>query len=179
MSTNEEVVSESKADSPKQQGFSIQQIYVKSSSFDVLEHVVEFKDSWKPEVKFELRSDARKMKEDDDLYEVMLKIDIKVTSEEKAAYDANVTQVGIFKTGEITEKQIDYLLKAFCPNILFPYARLSIAALVLQGGYPQMHMAPLNFDSIYAEQQKKAAEQKEKGKIDSDSVLMDTIETIN
>ena len=54
------------------------------------------------------------------------------------------------------------LIGNHCPNILFPYVREVISDLVLKGGFPQLVLAPVNFDALYMnqiEQAKQAAEQ--------------------
>ncbi len=40
-----------------------------------------------------------------------------------------------------------------CPNILFPYAREAVSDLVNRGSFPQLLLAPVNFEAIYAQQQ--------------------------
>jgi preprotein translocase subunit SecB len=42
-------------------------------------------------------------------------------------------------------------LGSFCPNILFPFAREAISDLVNKGGFPQMLLAPVNFDALYSQ----------------------------
>ena len=49
------------------------------------------------------------------------------------------------------EANLNGMLGAFCPNILFPYAREAISDLVTKGGFPQLLLAPVNFDAIYAQ----------------------------
>ena len=40
-------------------------------------------------------------------------------------------------------------LGAYCPNILFPYARECITSLVSRGTFPQLNLAPVNFDALF------------------------------
>ncbi|MGH8526181.1 MAG: protein-export chaperone SecB, partial [Gammaproteobacteria bacterium] len=44
------------------------------------------------------------------------------------------------------------VVSAVCPNILFPFAREAVADLVSRGGFPQLLLAPINFEALYAEQ---------------------------
>ena len=37
---------------------------------------------------------------------------------------------------------------AFCPNILFPYARETLDSLVTRGSFPALMLAPVNFDAF-------------------------------
>ncbi|MEE6027856.1 protein-export chaperone SecB, partial [Escherichia coli] len=38
---------------------------------------------------------------------------------------------------------------AYCPNILFPYARECITSMVSRGTFPQLNLAPVNFDALF------------------------------
>lgn len=40
------------------------------------------------------------------------------------------------------------MLGSFCPNILYPYAREAITDMVVRGGFPQLYLAPVNFDLL-------------------------------
>ena len=51
------------------------------------------------------------------------------------------------------------LLGSFCPNILYPYARETIASVVGKGGFPEFILQPINFDSLYAQSRQQLAEQ--------------------
>ena len=53
--------------------------------------------------------------------------------------------------GGFTEEEASPMLGAFCPNILYPYAREAISSLVRKGGFPQLELAPINFDALYAQ----------------------------
>jgi preprotein translocase subunit SecB len=39
-----------------------------------------------------------------------------------------------------------------CPTVLFPYVRETIAAATTRAGYPPVHLAPINFEALYAQQ---------------------------
>ena len=55
------------------------------------------------------------------------------------------------------------VLATYCPNVLFPYARQAISALVLNGGFPPLLLQPINFDALYAEQQRQQQTQIDQG----------------
>ena len=48
------------------------------------------------------------------------------------------------------------MMGIFCPNILFPYAREVVTDLVARGSFPQLVLAPVNFEALYAQQQQQA-----------------------
>ena len=42
------------------------------------------------------------------------------------------------------EDQIQPMLGSYCPNLLYPYARAAITDAVVQGGFPQLYLSPVN-----------------------------------
>ena len=75
------------------------------------------------------------------------------------AFLCEVQQAGIFSIAGLTEPQLAHSLGAYCPNILFPYAREAVGSLVGRGTFPQLNLAPVNFDALFAQyvQQRQAA----------------------
>ena len=69
---------------------------------------------------------------------------------------AEVQQAGIFTISGYTQEQLEKMLEAACPNVLFPFLRETVAALVAKGGFPQLLLSPVNFEMMY--QQKKDQE---------------------
>ena len=51
------------------------------------------------------------------------------------------------------------LIGNHCPNILFPYLREVISDIVIKGGFPQLVLAPVNFDALYMNQLEQANQQ--------------------
>lgn len=145
----------------KQEGpqFAIQRIYVKDVSFETPNAPEIFKLQWDPKVHIDLRTEHAKL--EDNVYEVMLTITVTVkVKHEKVAFIAEVKQAGIFSIDSFPEDQMGPLLGVFCPNILYPYVREAITALVSRGGFPQIYLAPINFDAIYQQQLKQQKEEK-------------------
>ncbi|CUS47616.1 MAG: preprotein translocase subunit SecB [Idiomarinaceae bacterium HL-53] len=142
--------------------FAIQRIFVKDISFEAPNSPAIFRKEWKPSVSVDMNVSNNKLDEEN-LYEVVLTLTVKNTIGEETAFLCEVAQAGIFSIGsQVPEAQVPQLLAAFCPNILFPYARESIASLVNRGTFPQLNLAPVNFDAVYAQhvqqQQQQAAE---------------------
>ena len=72
-----------------------------------------------------------------------------------------VHQAGIFTLKSFPQEPLGHALGSMCPNILYPYAREAVSDLVMRGGFPQLLLAPVNFDALYfqhLEQQRKAGE---------------------
>ena len=101
-----------------------------------------------------MSSNAEKL--DDDHYQVILTVSVTAKNAEEAAFIAEVHQAGIFLLKDIPVHQIGQILGAYCPNVLFPYAREVISDIVTRGSFPQLLLAPVNFDQAYAQSQQQA-----------------------
>lgn len=133
-----------------QNKFGIQKIYIKDVSFETPNSPAIFTDSkWEPEVNVQLNSAAAAM--ENHMHEVVLSVTITAKTGDKTAYLVEVQQAGIFQTEGFVDEQLNHLLGSFCPNILFPYVRETISDLVARGGFPQMLLAPVNFEALYAQ----------------------------
>lgn len=137
--------------------FAIQRVYTKDLSFETPNSPAIFQKEWKPELKLDL--DTRSNKISDDTYEVVLALTVTATVEGQTAFLAEVQQAGIFTIGNLAEAQLAHTIGAFCPTTLFPYAREAVASLVNRGSFPQINLAPVNFEALFASYvQQKAAE---------------------
>ncbi|MCI0654545.1 MAG: protein-export chaperone SecB [Methylococcaceae bacterium] len=130
--------------------FAIQKIHVKDVSLEAPNSPSIFTEVWDdPKVEINLSSNAQSLQKD--LFEVSLTVTVTVKVKKKTAYLVEVCQAGIFTVSGLTEAEMGPLLGSFCPNLLFPYAREVVADLVTKGGFPPMHLAPVNFDALYAQ----------------------------
>ena len=132
----------------QEQQFIIQRIYVKDVSFEAPNSPGMFTQEWNPDTNLDLNTHVNPLSSDN--YEVELAITITVKSSDKTAFLVEVTQAGVFFITGYAQEQINHLLAAYCPNILFPYAREVIASLVSKGSFPELHLSPINFDALYA-----------------------------
>jgi preprotein translocase subunit SecB len=136
--------------------FAIQKIYVKDVSFETPNSPAIFTETkWEPEVNVQLNSRAAAMV--DQMHEVVLSVTITAKLGDKTAYLVEVQQAGIFRTEGFEQQQLSHLLGSFCPSILFPYVREAISDLVTRGGFPQLLLAPVNFDALYAQHMQQTA----------------------
>ncbi len=145
-------------DKPQLQ-FALQRIYVKDLSFEAPNSPSVFQQPFKPKVGLDLNTTSRQVGEG--LYEVVVKVTAQVTHSEEGttSFLAEIEQAGLFRISGIEGQQLDHTLGAFCPNMLFPYARECIDNLVNRGGFPPLMLAPVNFEAIYAQKKKREAEQ--------------------
>ncbi|SEL23646.1 protein-export chaperone SecB [Halomonas daqiaonensis] len=145
-------------DKPQLQ-FALQRIYVKDISFEAPNSPSVFQHPFKPKVGLNLDTTSRQVGEG--LHEVVVKVTAQVTHSEEGttSFLAEVEQAGLFRIGGIEGQQLEHTLGAFCPNMLFPYARECIDNLVNRGGFPPLMLAPVNFEAIYAQRKKRESEQ--------------------
>ena len=127
----------------------IQRIYVKDVSFEApnLPHI--FNQEWKPNLKFDLSTQAKQLA--DDLYEVTLNISVETTLEDSGdvAFICEVQQAGVFTISGLEDMQMAHCLTSQCPNMLFPYARELVSNLVNRGTFPALNLSPVNFDALF------------------------------
>ncbi|UAY37352.1 protein-export chaperone SecB [Moraxella osloensis] len=124
----------------------LERIYVKDMSLEVPGAEV-FTREWQPELDINLSSAAEKL--DDDHYQVVLTVNVTANNGGETAFIAEVHQAGIFMLQNIPEEQLGAILGAYCPNVLFPYAREVVSDIVTRGSFPQLLLAPVNFDQAY------------------------------
>ena len=145
--------------------FMIQRIYVKDLSFETSNTPAVFQERWEPELTLDINTQHTKL--DEHVYEVSLTVTATVKNQNTTAFLAEIQQAGIFTIQGAIPAQLDHLLGSFCPSILFPYAREAITSEVIRGSFPQLVLAPINFDALYMQQQEEkqkaaAAQQTEK-----------------
>ncbi|MCY4177629.1 MAG: protein-export chaperone SecB [Endozoicomonadaceae bacterium] len=152
----------------QQPQFALQRIYVKDISFESPKSPLLFKQNWKPEIKLDLNTSNNKLDEDD-FYEVILSLTVTVKTETETAFVAEVHQAGIFLISNLAETELQHTLGAFCPNILFPYARETIDNLVVRASFPPVMLSPVNFDMLYEHvlQEKKKSKKADAGADDT------------
>lgn len=151
---------------PNAPHFEIQRIYIKDVSYEAPNTPHTFVDDWKPEVQLNLETKSNRIQEN--LHEVILSVTATVTTNKKSAFLVEVQQAGIFMISGFPDDQLRQMLGSFCPNVLFPYAREVISDVVMRGGFPQLILAPVNFDMLYnqhLEDQKKGEKSDKEGKV--------------
>ncbi|MCE8018594.1 protein-export chaperone SecB [Halomonas sp. MCCC 1A11036] len=139
--------------------FAVQRIYVKDISFEAPNSPAVFQQPFKPKVGLDLNTSSAQVGEG--LYEVVVKVTAQVSHSEsgQTSFLAEIEQAGLFRISGIEGAQLEHTLGAFCPNVLFPYARECIDNLVNRGGFPPLMLAPVNFEAIFAQKKKREAEQ--------------------
>jgi preprotein translocase subunit SecB len=148
--------------SEENQQFAIQKIYLKDVSFESPNSPQVFTNGdLQPQINVQINSSSQAVAED--TYEVVLDITVTAKHEEKTAFLAEVKQAGIFTVAGFEPENTGGMIGAYCPEVLFPFAREAVSELVSKGGFSQLLLAPVNFNALYAQQiqQQQAAAQTE------------------
>ena len=147
--------------SEENQQFAIQKIYLKDVSFESPNSPQAFTDGeWKPQINVQINSSHQAIA--DDTYEVLLNITVTAKHNENTAFLVEVKQAGIFTLSGFPEENLGGMLGAYCPETLFPYAREAVSEFISKGGFPQLLLAPVNFNALYSQQmQQQSAAQSE------------------
>ncbi|GGC08540.1 protein-export protein SecB [Marinobacterium zhoushanense] len=134
--------------------FALKRVYLKDASLETPAAPQVFTKPWQPEVNLDINTRSNKL--DDQHFEVILSLTVTVKNEGEAAFLVEVQQAGIFLLAGLGEAETKHTLGAFCPNLLFPYAREAIDNLASKASFPALMLAPVNFDALYAQQLQQA-----------------------
>ncbi len=136
----------------------ITKIYIKDFSFESPQTPHVFKSGdWKPQTNLNLRSSNTHI--EDNTHEIVLTITVEAKEDDKTLFLVELAQAGLFEIGGYEGEDLAAILGSFCPNILFPYARESIASMIQKGGFPEFVLQPINFDALYNQSKQQAAAQ--------------------
>jgi len=141
---------------PEQAQFMIQKIYTKDISFETPNSPEVFREEWKPELDLQLTNEYKQL--DDKNHEITLVATVTAKLGDKTAFLVEVKQAGIFSLIGYSKEEMGPLVGSYCPSTLFPYVREVISDIVLKGGFPQLVLAPVNFDALYMNQIEQAKE---------------------
>jgi preprotein translocase subunit SecB len=147
-----------------QNQLAISKIYIKDFSFESPQSPDIFKSGdWKPETNLNLRSSHTAI--EGNAHEVVLTITVEAKQEDKTLFLVELQQAGIFEIAGYQGDEMSAIVGSFCPNILFPYARESIASIIQKGGFPEFVLQPINFDALYL--QAKQQQQQQAGSVEA------------
>lgn len=135
---------------PQQPVFSIDKIYVKDLSLEVPNAPEVFMDPAQPQLEVQLSSSGERIGTNE-LYEVVVTLTVTAKAGEKTIFLVEAAQAGIFTISGVPAADMDPVLGIACPNILFPYARETVASIINRAGFPAVNLAPVNFEAIYAQ----------------------------
>lgn len=130
--------------------FSIEKIYVKDLSLENPGAPQSFMQQEAPQIEVGLRTAGNQI--DPDVYECVVTVTLTAKVGDKTLFLVEASQAGIFTIKGIPADQMQGVIAVHCPNVLFPYIRETLADAVTRAGFPPVHLAPINFDTLYQQQ---------------------------
>ena len=131
----------------------IDRVYLRDLSFESPQAPGVFASEWKPQFQVELNTRANRL--DDGRFEVILMLNLEASAGETTLFMVELQQAGIFHIETTDEEARREALGIACPDALFPYARETVDTLLVKGTFPPFMLAPVNFDTLYAEAKKR------------------------
>jgi len=135
--------------------FQIQRVYLKDMSLEQPNSPEILLNQEQPGVEIQLGVDAKPVA--DGLFEITVTATVHTKIEDKTVFMVEAKQAGIFEIRNIGNDQMGALLGIACPQIVYPYLRGNVADIIQRGGFPPVHMAEINFQAMYEQQQADAA----------------------
>ncbi len=152
MADQENSVAPATSDNPV---FQIQRVYLKDMSLEQPNSPGILLEQEQPSVDIQLSVEATPVA--DGIFEVAVTATVHTKIQEKTVFLVEAKQAGIFEIRNIPEDQMGPVMGIACPQIVYPYLRSNVADIVNRAGFPPVHLAELNFQSMYEEQQAQAA----------------------
>lgn len=137
--------------------FQIQRVYLKEASLEQPNSPAILLEQEQPAVDIQLGVEA--LPAADGVFEVCITATITTKIKDRTVFLVEAKQAGIFEIRNVPEDQMSPIMGIACPQIVYPYLRANVADLVTRAGFPPVHLAEINFQAMYEQQQAAAAAQ--------------------
>lgn len=131
--------------------FQIQRVYLKEASLEQPNSPAILLQNDQPTVDIQLGVEAVPVAEG--VFEAAVTVTVHTRIGDKTVFLVEAKQAGIFEIRNIPEEQMGPIMGVVCPQIVFPYLRSNVADIVQRAGFPPVHLAEINFQSMYEQQQ--------------------------
>jgi preprotein translocase subunit SecB len=142
--------------------FQIQRVYLKEASLEQPNSPAILLEQEQPNVDIQLGVDASQAAEG--LYEVCVTATVTTKIKERTVFLVEVKQAGIFEIRNVGD-QLNAIMGIACPQIVYPYLRGNVADVITRAGFPPVHLAEINFQAMYEQQQSQLAQQEQPSRI--------------
>jgi preprotein translocase subunit SecB len=137
--------------------FQIQRVYLKESSLEQPNSPAILLEQEQPSVDIQLGVEAQPVA--DGVFEVCVTATVQTKIKDRTVFLVEAKQAGIFEVRNLPQEQMGAIMGIACPQIVYPYLRGNVADLVTRAGFPPVHLAEINFQAMYEQQQAEAAKQ--------------------
>ena len=131
--------------------FQIQRVYLKEASLEQPNSPAILLEQQQPSVDIQLGVAAEPAA--DGVFEVSVTATVHTKIGDKTVFLVEAKQAGIFEARNIPEEQMSGILGIACPQIVYPYLRANVADIINRAGFPPVHLAEINFQAMYEQQQ--------------------------
>ncbi len=135
--------------------FQIQRVYLKDVSLEQPNSPAILLNQEQPAVDIQLGVEAAPVTEG--MFEVVVTATVQAKIGDKTVFLVEAKQAGIFELRNMPPEQMNAVLGIACPQIVYPYLRGNVADVIQRGGFPPVHLAEINFQAMYEQQQAQAA----------------------
>ena len=135
--------------------FQIQRIYLKEASLEQPNSPAILLEQEQPSVDIQLGVEAKPAA--DGVYEVSVTATVQTKIQDKTVFLVEAKQSGIFEIRNLPDEQMGPIMGIACPQIVYPYLRGNVADLIQRAGFPPVHLAEINFQAMYEQQQAQQA----------------------
>ncbi len=135
--------------------FQIQRVYLKEASLEQPNSPAILIEQQQPSVDIQLGVEATPAA--DGVFEVCVTATVHTKVGDKTVFLVECKQGGIFEIRNLAEDQMGPIMGIACPQIVYPYLRASVADMITRAGFPPVHLAEINFQAMYEQQQAQAA----------------------
>ncbi|HCL85597.1 protein-export chaperone SecB [Pulveribacter sp.] len=136
--------------------FQIQRVYLKDLSLEQPNSPTILLEQEQPSVDIQLGVEATPVV--DGIFEVAVTATVQTKIKDKTVFLVEAKQAGIFEIRNVPEDQMGVVIGVACPQIVYPYLRGNVADVITRAGFPPVHLAEINFQAMYEQQQAAAAE---------------------
>ena len=135
--------------------FQIQRIYLKEASLEQPNSPSILLEQEQPSVDIQLGVEANPAA--DGVYEICVTATVTTKIKDKTVFLVEAKQAGIFEIRNLPQEQMGPIMGIACPQIVYPYLRGNVADLIQRAGFPPVHLAEINFQAMYEQQQAQQA----------------------
>ena len=135
--------------------FNIQRVYLKEASLEQPNSPAILLEQEQPSVEISLGVNAENVA--DGVFEITVTATVQTKIQDKTVFLCECKQAGIFEVRNVPDEQMGAVIGIACPQIVYPYLRGNVADIINRAGFPPVHLAEINFQAMYEQQQAQAA----------------------
>jgi preprotein translocase subunit SecB len=130
--------------------FQIQRVYLKDLSLEQPNSPAILIEQEQPNVDIQLGVEASNVAEG--VFEVCVTATVQTRIGDRTVFLVEAKQAGIFEIRNVPPEQMGPIMGIACPQIVYPYLRGNVADVVTRAGFPPVHLAEINFQTMYEQQ---------------------------